>query len=570
MHGKLARQYKRTGRASLSAHARGFTLIEVLVVMAILVILFGLLFAPMMAGMDMASAGRGQARLQDTVRLAAEQMRRELAAAIYVYPPPTYITTSGPVTDYSQLVFVPAATDSNGDPITPRQPRTHTNGEYLVTRYYVRPPAVSVDQSYNENNPFVLVRQLGLYRENVATGRYDFGSLDASNNFVVGLAMSENAITPTENYDIPASSTICLDDGRMELGYVAECPVDGSTNLLYLHDTVKFRPERIVGEALVPSENNTVYKSRHGNWMGMPNNGTVPLGNIDLSATAPELQPRIVDYRWDGAGGYRNIALDSFTSGIRSNIALRWNSTNGTVQIGNWRTVVIHVDCSSDPAAGQFWPLTIDGTDSYNGSGSMAGTATAPVTPIYPAAPTADDYAMPIAYELHPELSDATGAQAKIVPGSTRVMALTTGGGDARRGQWTRIDGNPPESSLGNYEYAEVLQANQWSGTILFNRYTPPSPKPFIDPLLPATRPTAYDLYITYYYRRNFDPASNRDDVIFADYSTGEIINITLIPQRYTELEPYKDGAPNLVLPPDLPAGGVPVRTQAVVSNARY
>jgi prepilin-type N-terminal cleavage/methylation domain-containing protein len=517
MHGKLATQHRRTTGSCRA----GFTLVEVLVVLGILVILFGLLFAPMMAGMDMASNGRGQARLQDTVRLAAEQMRRELAAAIYVYPPPTYDTTSGPVTDYSQLVFVPAATDSSGNPLVPRQPRTWTdpggNSEFLVTRYYVRPPVVSVDQSYDETNPFVLVRQQGLYRFDPSTGRYDFGSLDAKNNFVIGLAMSENVMTPTENYDIPASSTICLDDGRMELGYVSECPIDSSTNLVYLHDTVKFRPERIVGEALVPSENNTIYKARHGNWMGTANNGTVPLGSVDLSATAPELQPRIVDYRWDTAGGYRNIVLDSFTSGIRNNISLRWNSTNGSVQIGDWRTVIIHVDCSSEPGAGQFWQLTIDGTDSYNGSGSLTGTQKAPVVPIYPAAPTTtDDYAMPIAYRIDPQYSDGTNAAAKIVPGSTRVMALTTGGGDARRGQWTRIDGNPLPSALGNYEYKEALQPDQRSGSLEFNVETPPSPRPFMTGV-PATSPTAYDIYITYYYRRNFDPASNRDDVLFAD-----------------------------------------------------
>jgi len=122
----------------------GFSLIEVLVVLAILVILFGLLFAPMMMGMDMAGSGRSQARLQDTIRVAAEQMRRELANAVYVYPPPTYPTLSGPVTDYSQLVFVPAAVDAAGRPLTPNQPRTYpgTSGtsQYLVTRAFLPPP----------------------------------------------------------------------------------------------------------------------------------------------------------------------------------------------------------------------------------------------------------------------------------------------------------------------------------------------------------------------------------------------------------------------------------------------
>lgn len=567
MQRKVCRYLNRHARRGHRAFGlrSGFTLIEVLVVLAILVVLFGLLFAPMMAGMDMARLGGEQSRLQDTVRLAAEQMRRELNNAMYVYPPPTYSTTSGPITDYSQLVFVSPATDSSGQPVTPRQPRTWTNAsggtEYLVTRYYVKPPVVTADHPYDENNPFVLVRQEGLYRYNTTSGRYDFGAENSSGAFVVGASITQNVVTPTENYDIPASSTICLDDGRVEVGYVAKCPADSSTNLLYLHDDVQFRPERLVGEALVPSENNTLYTARHGNWMGTANNGTVALGTGALSATAPELQPRMVDYRWDN-GGYKLIALDSFTSSIRSNIMLRWNTTKGTVQIGDWRTVIVHVDCSSNPGMA-FWPLKIDGTDSYTSAGTLSGTQKSPVVPIYPATPaSATDPRMPIAYRIEPEYSDGANVPAKVVPSSTRAMALTTGGGDAKRGQFTRVQ-DINQADLGQFEYSEYLPDTQISCEMRFNRYTPPTPD-----LFPGI--TAYDLYLSYYYRRNFDPATSRDDVLFADYSTGEIINITLIPRRFVELEAYKSGAPNMVLPADMPAGGVPVRTQAVVSNARF
>ncbi len=54
----------------------GFTLVEVLVVLAILVILFGLLFAPMIASLDMVTLGQSRVRMQDAVRTAMEQMRR--------------------------------------------------------------------------------------------------------------------------------------------------------------------------------------------------------------------------------------------------------------------------------------------------------------------------------------------------------------------------------------------------------------------------------------------------------------------------------------------------------------
>ena len=560
----------------LHGSRHGFSLIEVLVVLAILVILFGLLFAPMMAGIDMAASGRSQARLQDTVRLAAEQMRRELANAVYVYPPPTYTTLSGPVTDYSQLVFVPAAMDAAGRLLTPKQPRTWTGSsgqaEYWVIRYYVKPPGVvstGMDLGYDEKNPFVMVRQQGLYRLKAGTGMFEFGSENGAGAFVIGRAMSENTMTPSEEYDLPASSTICRACGQMEVGYVSVCPACSKTDLLYLHDSVQFRPERITGEALAPSENNTMYTARHGNWMGTPNNGTVPLGSTSLSATAPELQPRLVDYRW-GGGGYQGIALDSFTPNIRSNIRLRWNSTNGTVQVGEWRTVIVHVGNCSNPGA-KFYPLTIEG-DTYLDTGADLASPTAPLVPIYPNTPatgTGVDPRMPISYRIEPERSDAANVDAKVVPQSTRVMALTAGGGDARRGQWTRV-ADLAQTELGGFEYSEYLPDGQTSAELRFNRYSPPSPDLFRDPVTGNVTITSYDLYISYYYRRNFDPVTFRDDVIYADYSTGEIINITLIPQRFHELQIYRDGAPNLVVPPDLPAGGVSVRTQAVVANARY
>lgn len=550
----------------------GFTLVEVLVVLAILVILFGLLFAPMMAGMDMATTGRAQARLQDTVRLTAEQMRRELANAMYVYPPPSYASSSGQVTDYSQLVFVLPASDSSGNPLTPRQPRTQ-NGEFLVTRYYVQPPTVTASRAYDETNPFVLKRQEGLYRFNAALGRYEFGSLDPDNGnaFTVGRSMSENAITPKENYDIPASSTLCLDCQQLEIGYVAACPGCSGTNLLYLHDDVKFQPERIVGEALVPSENNTRYSARHGNWMGTPNNGTVALAAQALSDTAPELQPRIVAYRWE-SGGYRQIALDSFTASVRSSIALRWNTTNGQVQVGDWCTAKVHVDASTDPGTA-YWPLTITVSgssgsgDTYDSTGALTGTQTTPLVPIYPQVPgNWNEPRMPIAYRLDPGYADGTtSVAAKLVPGSTRVFvsAAPASGTGGNRGEFTRAELS--QTDLAEGQYAERLGDDRTWGEVQFSRFTPPSPDRYAGMSLPL-----FDLYVSFYYRRNFDPTTNKDDVIYADYSTGEIINITLIPQRFTDLEPYRAGLPNLVLPPDLPLGGVPVHTKAVVANARY
>lgn len=562
------RKRQLVGRAAPHSR-RGFTLVEVLVVLSILVVLFGLLFAPMMTGMELVSSGRIQSRLQDTARMAAERMRRELANAMYVYPLPTYVVSDSSdtevgVTDYSQVVFVPAATDSSGRILTPRRPRTDSaTGETLVTRYLVKPPDTTDGKKYGENNPFYLVRQEGLYRLNPVTEQYEFGSLVAS-VWTKDRALSENALTLAEGYDIPATSSICLNSAckKMHVGYVAECPVCKESKLAYLHRDVQFAPERVVGEILAAGEQNTVYRAKHGNWMGTPNNNTENLGTEALSKTASELQPRLVVYRWNSSispGAYSDIVLDS-SSTVRnadSNIKLRWNSLTGEVSIGARKTIRISVQSPDTmPAAGSFWTL-----QTYDMDDPTTPLSTSLVTPVYPKDPTNwGETHMPISFHIDPAFSEgATAIHAKVVPGSTRVMVAA----DSNRYEYVRVQ-NPNQTDLGRNEYAESLSNFDMNCEIRFNRYQPPSPEYY-------GMPASFDIYLTYYYRTNFDPngAEHRDDIISADYSTGEIINITLIPQHWVELEPYSSTSTGLVVPPDLPLAGAPVRTQAVVDNAR-
>lgn len=567
------KRHTKAMRHRFRTYRRGFSLVEVLVVLAILVILFGLLFAPMMAGMNMVSAGRTQARLQDAARLAAEQMQRELAQAMYVYPLPALTTTSGTITDFSQITFVPPATDpATGAILTPTRPRTDAGtGEVLVTRFYVKPPNTSLSSAYDETNPFILMRQEGFVHL-LPSGQYEFGSYDSTSGaWMPDVPLTENALTPREGFDIPASTSVCRDCGAVEVGYVDACQNTScaGTNIAYLHRDLQFVPERIVGEALAATDNNTIYRARYGSWMGLTNNGTTALGPTALPSGEGELQPRMVVYRWNTAvtapdqPSYSTIALDSFDT-VRSNINLRWNSAKGEVQVGEAHTVHITVNVNSAPAAqaGTFWQLNVEG-DAYNASGSGPATVTAPVVPIYPKAPTEwGEPRMPIAFRIEPGRSDgATLVAAKLVPASTRVVIVATSGTDARRADLTRVD-NTNQSEIGRYEYCEYLDTDARGGEVRLNRFTPPSPDDF-------TGLTAFDVFITYYYRRNFDPASNRDDVVYADYSTGEIINLTLIPQPFVDLENYQPSEPNLVVPSDLKASGVPVHLKAVIRNAR-
>lgn len=63
---------------------RGFTLVEMLVVMAITVILLGLIFGPMVQGFDLTNRARVQVLAQDTARHVTEQLERDIADGAFI------------------------------------------------------------------------------------------------------------------------------------------------------------------------------------------------------------------------------------------------------------------------------------------------------------------------------------------------------------------------------------------------------------------------------------------------------------------------------------------------------
>lgn len=66
-------------------HNRGFTLIEILVVMAISIILVGLVLAPVVQSFNMTRRAQAMVDAQDSARTAMEQISRELGQAMYVF-----------------------------------------------------------------------------------------------------------------------------------------------------------------------------------------------------------------------------------------------------------------------------------------------------------------------------------------------------------------------------------------------------------------------------------------------------------------------------------------------------
>lgn len=586
--------------ASGPAGRRGFTLIEVLVVLSILVLLFALLFAPMMVGLDMAADARAQTKMQDSVRMAMEQVRRELSDAVYVYPNPT-IRLAGPdttlgnaddtvVTDYSRIVMVPAARDAqSGELLTPLRPKTFADGTLRATRFLVK--LVYPGQEHGPQNPFALYRQEGMYLWDPVQAEYVFGSEDSGGNFVAGVPVTENILTPTSGSNIPATSTVCTACGAVSVGYDPDCPADcgaAPEAVRHLHRDVRFAPERITGETLDASEHNTLYAAKHGNWVGLGErrSGEMVLTADALSRFFTQLQPRLILYRWDDvAGAYTDIALDSYDT-TRSNINLRLKPREGRVRIGNWELVKITVDPSDlgsgglPPAATQFYDLDVtdvpdeagqvERTDDWDDTGSLSGDPDTSIVPVYPSTPESwQDPKMPVSYSIYPENVDGSAAAtpAKVVPGSIHVrMSYTPAGGTTRSIDMTASDVADPER-LDRLQYSLYMSDNKTGAQIRFNRWAPPSPEMFRNNA-GVVDLDSFEIYIWYYYRRNFDPDNPaRDDLVVADYSTNEIMNVNITLSKYEDLEPYQPGAGALVVPTDANIPKVTMHDQIKVRN---
>ncbi len=84
---------------------KGFTLIEILVVLALTILILGLVFYPVIESFGFTRRAETMVRAQDNARFALEQVSRELADAMFVYD-----NTNQPI-DFP-------VTDGNGNPVT--------------------------------------------------------------------------------------------------------------------------------------------------------------------------------------------------------------------------------------------------------------------------------------------------------------------------------------------------------------------------------------------------------------------------------------------------------------------
>jgi type II secretory pathway pseudopilin PulG len=157
----------------------GFTLVEMMVALVIMMLLFGIIFVPLSQAFNFFQLGQTRTNMQQAARQTLEQLSSDIRTAVRVFPnditpgitnQPPYNNNGGPyinattcgdpddrVSNLSRLDFIPAQVDRDGTVITPTKP-----ARYLVT-YYARrltiDPADAEKSRYDAvTNPVVLFR----------------------------------------------------------------------------------------------------------------------------------------------------------------------------------------------------------------------------------------------------------------------------------------------------------------------------------------------------------------------------------------------------------------------------
>ncbi|MGQ9731795.1 MAG: prepilin-type N-terminal cleavage/methylation domain-containing protein [Candidatus Zipacnadales bacterium] len=586
---------------------RGFTLVELLVVLAILVLLFGLLFAPMMTSLDLAKEGQAEARMQDSVSYAMDKIKRTVSNALYILPLETVLPPAAPAAAFvntSQLVFVePRRSRDPGTGILtltePLQPFTEPDVSQgtawmEAVRYTVHPrsgrivrfadlgidfnahppgstysadyPSTGEEYVPSFEDPFVLFEQRGIWYE-VAPGTFRFGSIDPNTGtFMTNEPSSENALSLGEGQDVACTVSVCDNCGARYPGfrrYTMPCsaPACGATaGYTYLFEGVKFAPQHVAGEQLEPLEDGTVYRAEHGGWAGYANSdATVAPPTLSSS----RLDPRIVVLRYDtGTGGYTNLQMDTYDPTVTpiQPLGITWDPDAGAIRFGRFFEQIITLTDSGGSVAGAETPdeATINELEPYGG------------------------YTAPSRYQIVPSPA------AIILPKTVRVRAIATlDNGETRWMDFVRTE-QLEQHQIGEWQFAvkRMLPPASWapwvpenwalSMEILFNDMDgigPPSPLKFARALgVPLGTVTSVELHIRYWARRNADifgpgTPSGRDDIVRVSYYTRSILDISL---TLGEFEDYQEDANgNFILPPPPPTiKQASLHSTVVVRNA--
>lgn len=550
-----------------------------------MVILFGLLFAPMISGLNLVQRGKRHVALQDAVRLALETMKRELADAVYVFQPDVILTAGPdgsigtaddvPVVDYSVLTFLPAARDASGLLVQPVQPETITINDptygavtcFKAVRYVVH--LAEPTQPHGEDNPFVLFRQEGCAWQPPGSG----GAWQWWDAHV----LSENALTPRSGADLVPLVSICQACGTVWNGYTAVClnpscpSYNTAADMRHIAGGVQFVPQRVSGEVLRVSEDGALYRAKWRGW----------LGSNKQSATAPwppptsELDSRLVIWRYDpGTSDWTTMVADTADPPSLpppEDLPMNWDCSAGAVRFGQWYSTGAQFNLLVAPAP--FYSISIDvdatdgrGPDVYDTNGVLVSGAayTQDLYPVYPPQPQEpQDPVVPIAYVIDPTWHGAR-PPAKILPDMVSVRLLVGFAGGAYRYYALQRTSNYDQDRIGRWQFCALASSDLQSVQVRFSRTDPPSPDWFGGP----GSVTSFGIEVRYYARHNFDPVSGQDDIVVADYSTRYIMNLCLNLATYVDLEPSSADPNVLVVPADIRPHHVQGRDQVVIRNA--
>ncbi len=413
----------------------GFTLVEVLVVLAIMVILFGMLFVPITTSLEMTHVAQQRTQMNQTMRLAMEQIRRELSDAAWIFLPEIIDMGDGTyLVNYSNITFIPLSQMGALNPRVVRYavhtPLTTRNPQTITVTVNGTDITYLVEQPTTVDNPFVLYRQEGYMVQHPITGANLFTNNPPGQPGIIGMPSSENAMTPVRSGDIPVTQTICLNASGVYIGevdgyvYPADMAAVFTTGnpdrLVYIYGGIQFTPLRVEGDPLSAGANQTVYSAQHGHWAGLQNpgyrctncgepflryydicqncgaSGTIVRSEISVGEIlwgtfigefiySSELRPRIQVPRalldtdtLAPSVGDPGAQDDGAGTIIYNMFDLRWNSVDGTVSVGlpypDPAQAYAVFDLTAAPVPGGTWGYASLTTDISSVPGSDAAT----------------------------------------------------------------------------------------------------------------------------------------------------------------------------------------------------
>jgi len=452
----------------------GFTLIEMLVTIGLIILLLALVGYPIVTGIAYMEKGTARADAQAAARLGVDAMTRELAEAMYVFDPPPGGTF---------LAFLPTRGGLNkAAPITP---------ETFAVRYWraLRDPASAYAPFYQANanpiNPFYLARSQIADPNNRADAWNDSGG-----------ALTRAVFWYPDSYEYPGGRTW----PSSQMGYPwleavrqygAGSPPPRAAYDFYREHAVGltpdhvdydvpsagFSPARITEEALIPwtsafPRDSSRYRARYGSWV---------------------------------AFGQWNPDTAQFTSMAQTTVKIY----TGDPRVLTYQTVV-------DGTTGDVWVTRVsDGARIYN-------TAAYPQRDI--SDPNQRECAFGIMYDRGEVRFDFPAEDVQTADGTTNRYSLATVAGLANGvvvGGSTTVWAKDPASGATSYYRLCAYTPPLNEADIGQDRYAIDGANVVFNPTNPPA--AGLEMHVAYRYRNNPE-----GQLVVATYATKSIINIAL------------------------------------------